>query len=113
MNEAVVADGFALICAIAGWFYLFSSTAARKLAAFEPNRRNSLRVVLRRVCGAALFLLAVACFAGFNTVNDRQNPGAYVAVWSAALVLLLIIIILVGIDIFLTFKLKRERRLKS
>lgn len=113
MNEAVVADAFALACAVAGWFYLFSSRAAKKLAGLEPGRRNSLRVLLRRVCGAALFLLAVACFAGFNTVDDQRNPGAYLAVWSAAILLLLMIIVLVGIDIHLTWKLRRERGPKT
>jgi drug/metabolite transporter (DMT)-like permease len=109
MNEAAVADIFALACAAAGWFYLFSSNAAKRLAGLESQGRNSLRIVLRRICGVSLFLLAVACYAGFNTVNDQRNPGAYLAVWTSSILLLMLIIILVAIDIHLTMKLKRER----
>jgi hypothetical protein len=109
MNQVAVTDFFSLVCAVVGWFYLFSSNAAKKLAGIEPQRQNSLRIALRRGCGTALFLLAVACFAGSNTVNDRQNPGAYLAIWTAAIILLMLIIILVGIDVRLTSKLRRDR----
>ena len=112
MNQAALADIFALACATAGWFYLFSSNAAKRLAGLESRGRNSLRIVLRRICGALLFLLAVACFAGFNTVDDQRNPGAFLAVWTGAILLLMLIIVLVAIDIHLTWKLKRERTSK-
>jgi hypothetical protein len=109
MDSPFAADILALACGVAGWFYLFYSKAAAKLAGIESARRNSLRVALRRVCGAALVVLGAAFYAGFN-IDEHRNPGAYLGVWSAALLLLLIIIILVAADLSFTFKLRRERK---
>jgi hypothetical protein len=104
----LAADILALACGVAGWFYLFYSKAATKLAALESPRQNTLRIVLRRTCGAALVLLGAAFFAGFN-IDEHRAPGAYLGVWSTALVLLLVIVILVAADLRLTFKLRRSR----
>jgi sterol desaturase/sphingolipid hydroxylase (fatty acid hydroxylase superfamily) len=99
---------FSLVCGIAGWFYLFYSSAAGKLAGVEAWHRNRLRVGLRRVCGAALFLLGGACFAGYNAVDDRRSPEVYLAVWLGVMFLLLVIIVLVGADIWFTWKLRHS-----
>ncbi len=104
MNSAIVGI-FSLLCGITGWFYLFYSKAAAKLAVVEPSRRNSLRIILRRICGGAMFLLGIACFAGFNTVDDQRTPRAYVGVWLGVMFLLVVIILLVAADIHLTWKL--------
>jgi hypothetical protein len=108
MESSLAVDLVALACGVAGWFYLFYSNAAAKLAGIESARRNTVRVVLRRVCGAALVLLGAAFFAGFN-IDEHRNPGAYLGVWAIALLLLLLIIILVGADLGFTLKLRRER----
>jgi hypothetical protein len=106
---AVFADIFALACGVAGWFYLFYSKAAVKLAALESATQNALRVRLRRICGALLFLLGIGFFAGFNTVDDRRNPAAYLAVWMGSMLLLLLILGLVAADIHLTRAIHRRR----
>jgi hypothetical protein len=98
------------VCGFTGWFYLFYSKAAQKLVPIESVRRNALRTALRRVCGAAMFLLGIACYAGFNTVDDRHTPRAYVAVWLGVMFLLLIIVLLVAADIHLTRKLRHKPR---
>jgi hypothetical protein len=101
-------DIFSLLCCGAGWFYLFYSKAAAGLSTIESTRRNALRVVLRRMCGVGMFLLGVACFAGFNTVDDHRTPRAYVALWLGVMALLLIIMALAAADIHLTWKLRRK-----
>jgi len=106
MNAAVVGI-FSLLCGITGWFYLFYSKAAAKLVVIEPSPRNALRIRLRRVCGGAMFLLGIACFVGFNAVDER-SPGAYLAVRLGVMFLLLVIILLVAADIGLTWKLRRK-----
>jgi Ca2+/Na+ antiporter len=108
VNSSVFVDIFSLLCGLTGWFYLFYSRAAAKLSAIESARRNTLRVALRRICGAAMFLLGIACFAGFNTVDDRRTPRAYVSLWLGVMFLLLIILLLVAADIRLTWKLRRK-----
>ncbi len=107
MNSAVVGI-FSLICGVAGWFYLFYSRAAAKLVVVEPSFRNRVRVGLRRVCGAALFLLGIGCFAGYNSVDDRRHPGVYLAVWVGVMFLLLVIMVLVAADIWFTLNLRRK-----
>ncbi|MGD0540473.1 MAG: hypothetical protein ABSB33_03035 [Tepidisphaeraceae bacterium] len=107
MNSTLVGI-FSLLCGIVGWFYLFYSKAAARLAIVEPGHRNSLRVALRRVCGGAMFLLGIACFTGFNAVDDQRTPGAYLAVWLGVMLLLLVIIVLVAADILLTCKIRHK-----
>jgi peptidoglycan/LPS O-acetylase OafA/YrhL len=107
--SAVFVDIFALFCGIAGWFYLFYSNAARRLAGIEPAADNLLRNRLRRLCGASLVLLAAAIYAGFNAIDEHRHPGLYLTVWMAAMVLLLIICALVATDIRLTHKLRQKK----
>jgi sterol desaturase/sphingolipid hydroxylase (fatty acid hydroxylase superfamily) len=107
MDQAVV-DIFALVCGVTGWFYLFYSKAAARLAGVEPARRNSLRVALRRICGGAMVLLGITFFAGFNAVDDQRTPRAFVAVWLGAMALLAIIAVLVAADVRLTWKLRHR-----
>lgn len=108
MLRTLVVDGFSLLCAIAGWFYLFYSKAASRLAPVESRRLNMLRVRLRRICGAAMFLLAVAFFAGFNTVDER-TPQLFLAVWLGVLILLLAVVALALADLRLTWRLHHRR----
>ena len=85
-------DIFAIACGVAGWFYLFYSKAAAKLAVVESAAQNTTRVRLRRVCGSALLLLGIGLYAGFNAIDDQRNPGIYLAVWMGSMLLLLLII---------------------
>ena len=111
--EAALIDTVSLACGVAGWFYLFYSKAASRLSPMESVRRNALRIGMRRVCGVAMVLLGIAFFAGFNSIDDRRNPLAYLAVWIAAMLLLLLIVALVAADIHLTGKLRRRGGGKS
>jgi hypothetical protein len=107
---AVLVDIFALACGVAGWFYLFYSKAAKRLAGIEPAPHNTLRVMLRRICGAAMVLLGIGFYAGFNAVDENRHPGIYLAVWMGSMLLLLLIFGLVAADIHLTRKLRRKQR---
>ena len=99
----------ALLIGIAGWYYLFYSRAAEKLAGVESHRLNRLRVWLRRAGGVVLLLLAPAFFAGFNTVDAATDPDAFVGIWVAVLVLLGVNVLLAMVDVGLTWKLRRQR----
>src|ERR1700727_1068502 len=101
-------DIFALLAAVAGWFYLFYSKAAVNLAGIESERRNLWRNRLRRVDGLGMFLLAIGFFAGFNAVSDEQNPWAFFVVWMCVMLLLLVVTALVLVDLRLTWKLKHS-----
>ncbi len=103
------ADSFSLFCALAGWYYLFYSKAAARLAPLESPRLNVQRTRLRRICGAVMFALAVSFFAGFNTVDER-SPRAYLLVWLVVLVLLAVILVLAMADLRLTLKLRQQSR---
>ena len=61
---------FALLTGAAGWFYLFYSRAAHRLAGIEDQRLNARRVALRRVGGVAMLLLGGFFFAGFYAFED-------------------------------------------
>ncbi|MGA2442743.1 MAG: hypothetical protein ABSH08_17450 [Tepidisphaeraceae bacterium] len=111
--EAALVDMVSLACGVAGWFYLFYSKAASRLLPMESARRNAVRIAMRRVCGVAMVLLGIAFFAGFNSIDDRRNPLAYLAVWIAAMLLLLLIVALVAVDVHLTGKLRRRSGGKS
>jgi hypothetical protein len=99
----------ALLIGVAGWYYLFYSRAAEKLAEVEPHRLNRLRVWLRRAGGVVLLLLAPTFFAGFNSVDPATDPDAFLAIWVAVVALLGLNILLAMADVGLTWKLRRQR----
>ena len=99
----------ALMIGIAGWYYLFYSRAAEKLAGVEPHRLNRLRVWLRRAGGVVLLLLAPTFFAGFHSVDPSTDPDAFVSIWVMVAVLLGLNILLAMADVGLTWKLRRQR----
>jgi hypothetical protein len=96
---------FALLIGVAGWYYLFYSHAADKLAAIEAPVANQRRRRLRRLNGAAMLLLAVLLYAGLYT---EENPRAFMLVWLGVCVLLAIIVVLGIADVWLTAKLRRR-----
>jgi L-asparagine transporter-like permease len=103
-------DILALLCGVAGWFYLFYSKAAARLSYVELKRDNALRVSLRRICGAAMFLLCFVLYVAINAVDDQTSPRAFLIVWLAVLLLLLVIVPLSMIDLRLTAKLRHRIR---
>jgi hypothetical protein len=106
----IVADILALLCGLAGWYYLFYSRAATRLAGLEAPRQNALRIGLRRISGVAMFLLGVALLAGTNYVDDQINPRAFLAVWISVLLLLATILLLALADMRLTLRLRNGPR---
>jgi Na+/melibiose symporter-like transporter len=103
---------FSLLVAAAGWFYMFHSLGARNLAGLEERRLNALRSLLRRAGGFLMMLLAVAFYAGFNTVDADQTPTAFVAVWIGVMALLAAVVALAMVDLWLTARLRREKTRK-
>jgi len=99
----------ALLIGIAGWYYLFYSRSAERLAAVESQRLNRLRAGLRRAGGFVLLLLAPLFFAGFHTVNADTEPNAFVAVWVGVILLLGVNVLLAMVDVALTWKIQRRR----
>ena len=97
---------FALVVAAAGWYYMFYSEAASRLAQVEGEAVNRRRVRLRRLNGLMMFLLAVFFFAGFFAVDLDRPTVAFFVVWLIAMFLLLAIVVLAVIDVRLTLKLK-------
>jgi drug/metabolite transporter (DMT)-like permease len=98
----------ALIIGIAGWYYLFYSRAASKLAGIEETANNLRRARLRRINGILMLLLASLLYAGFYVVDDHDSPQAYVVVWISISILLLLIVWLAVIDLRLTANLRRK-----
>jgi hypothetical protein len=106
----LLADILALLCGVAGWFYLFYSKAAARLASVESARLNAIRVALRRVSGAAMVLLGIALFAGSNSVDEQKAPNVFLAIWISVLLLLATILLLALADVRLTLKLRSGPR---
>ena len=105
----VVAAILALLVGIAGWFYLFYSKAAHRLAGVEESATNRRRRLLRRVNGAVLLVVAVLFYVGF-TINPDLQRLPFVCVWSAVLVLLLVVLALAVIDMRWTAGIRRRLR---
>jgi hypothetical protein len=105
----VVAAVSAILCAAAGWYYLFFSRAADRLGAVDGDAVNRRRRLLRRVNGATLFLLATAFYAGFFSVDSHRTPRAFVAIWLAVMLLLAVAVVLAGADIRLTARIRRRK----
>ena len=99
----------ALLTAAAGWYYMFYSKAAHRLAAFENSELNRRRILLRRIGGGAMFLLGVAFFAGFELM-DHQKPVLFALTWMGVALLMLFIVVLGLIDLRLTMRLRRRDR---
>ena len=99
-----------LLIGAAGWYYVFYSQAAAKLAGVEEQRMNVLRARLRRAGGVLMLLLAVAFFALFNTVDAEQHPVASLIVLLCVLALLAALVVLALLDVRLTWKLRQRRK---
>ena len=100
---------FALLTGASGWFYLFYSRAAHRLAGIEAQRLNERRVAMRRVGGVAMLLLAGFFFTGVYGLDEQAwSPFTLMFVWLAVFVLLLAVVVLAMIDLRLTRKLRRR-----
>src|SRR5882724_107457 len=100
---------FSLLVAAAGWYYMFYSRAAANLSSIEDQAINRRRLRLRRAGGFIMFLLAIALFAGFHSVDSATSAQAFVLVWLSVFVLLLTVLLLAMADLRLTWKLRRNR----
>lgn len=101
---------FALLVAIAGWFYMFYSRAAHRLATVEDDRINRRRILLRRVGGLSMVALGACFYAGYYA-TDREHPTrAFAMLWLIVLVLMMVILFLGLVDLRLTRKLREEQR---
>jgi Na+/H+ antiporter NhaD/arsenite permease-like protein len=100
---------FSLLVAAAGWFYMFYSNAASKLAGVESSHANLLRVRLRRAGGLAMILLAIAFYGGFVALDQGRGPAA-AGLMAAVLVLMCAIVVLGLVDLRLTSRLRRSQR---
>ncbi len=99
----------ALACAAVGWHYLFFSRSAGRLGEVEGQTANVRRGILRRINGAAMFLLAAGFYAGFVSVDPAVHPKVYLMIWCGVMVLLLLVVMLVAIDIRYTARLRRRK----
>lgn len=108
----VLAGIFALVIAAAGWFYLFYSKAAQNLQGIEEEAINRRRVILRRMGGFSMILLAMAMYIGVAGFDWEQHKLGFVLVWIAVMILVFVITVLALIDLRLTKQL-RERRKKE
>jgi cytochrome bd-type quinol oxidase subunit 2 len=107
--QSLLTDLFSLSCVLAGWYYLFYSKAAARLAKLEETALNARRIFLRRICAIVLILLGAAIFTA-KIAQDRSHPAASLACWLAVLILLAAVIALAWADMRLTLKLQRKLR---
>jgi peptidoglycan/LPS O-acetylase OafA/YrhL len=100
---------FALAVAAAGWYYLFYSRAAGKLAGLEAERLNRRRVRLRRLGGGMMVLMGLCFAVGFYSFDRSAPPAGFVFIWAAVLLLMAMIVVLGLVDLRLTMRLRREQ----
>ena len=103
---------FSLIVMAAGWYYIFYSPAAKRLAVVEPGETNRFRVRLRRLNGVVMMLLAVSFYASYYTFDERQ-PQLFTWSFMTSILLLGAMVVLALIDVQLTRKLRAERKRKE
>jgi hypothetical protein len=101
---------FSLLVAAAGWYYMFYSRAAANLNGIEDEALNRRRHRLRRAGGFVMFLLAIALFAGFHSVDSATSAQGFVLVWLTVFLLLLTVLLLAMMDLRLTWMLRRRRQ---
>lgn len=99
-----------LLIGIAGWYYLFYSRAAHRLATVEADAANARRILLRRVNGAVMLALAVLIYVGTSGIDADQRPRAFLAAWIGVICLLLTVVALALVDLRLTMKLRVSHR---
>jgi hypothetical protein len=109
--ESIFTDFLAILCAAAGWHYLFHSKAAVRLASLESAPINARRIALRRLCGAVLILLGAAIFIA-TVAQNRAGPATFLACWLAVIVLLILLVALAWADLRGTAKLRQKLRQK-
>ena len=100
---------FALLVAAAGWFYLFYSRAAERLAGVEETAINVKRVRLRRVGGFVLIALAMLLYVGGAVVDWDRPTIWFLVTWVAIMLLLAVVTGLALIDLRLTTQLRQHR----
>jgi hypothetical protein len=107
--QSLFTDLFSFLCVVCGWYYLFYSKAADRLAPLEDAPINARRILLRRICGIALSLLGAAIFTA-KIAQERARPAAILACWLVVLILLIAVVALAWADMRLTAKLRRKLR---
>ena len=101
---------FCILVAAIGWFYLFYSRGAYRLAGVENERQNRLRIRLRRAGAVAMVLLAVAFAVGYYGVDDRHPTVTFLVAWGTVLILLPTVLGIGLADLRLTRSLRRQQR---
>jgi len=100
---------FSLLVAAAGWYYLFNSRAAEKLAGVEETALNLKRIRLRRIGGFLLLLLAMLFYIGGAVVDWDRPTIWFLVTWVAVMLLLGAVTCLALIDLRLTTQLRQRR----
>jgi UDP-N-acetylmuramyl pentapeptide phosphotransferase/UDP-N-acetylglucosamine-1-phosphate transferase len=100
---------FSLVVAAAGWFYMFYSTAASRLASAEPSPANVLRVRMRRIGGLAMILLAIAFYVMFAALA-REDPVLAGTCLLVVCLLMSAIIVLGLVDLRLTHRIRSSQQ---
>ena len=100
---------FCLITAAAGWFYLFYSRAAHRLAIVEDQRINQARIRLRRIGASAMILLAIAFSVGYYGTDVHEPTAMFEIAWLAVLLLLPVMLGIGLADLRLTRKLRHAQ----
>jgi Na+/H+ antiporter NhaD/arsenite permease-like protein len=103
---------FCLLTGAAGWFYLFYSRAAHRLAAVEDQRMNETRIRLRRAGATTMILLAIAFAVGYYGTDVKQPTALFEIAWLCVLLLLPVMLGIALADLRLTRKLHRSHRNK-
>lgn len=100
----------ALLTAAAGWYYMFYSKAAQRLSGIEDPQLNRQRILLRRIGGGTMFILAVLFFAGFEGIDPARRPTLFVLNWLGVALLMFIVVVLGLVDLRLTLRMRHRDR---
>lgn len=93
-----------------GWYYLFYSRAAQRLAPIEGEAANRQRVRLRRANGLVIMLLGAFLYIGLFGVSWENPTTAFGVVWLLVFGLLGTVILLALADVWLLHQFRRRRQ---
>ncbi len=98
---------FALLTAIAGWYYLLHAGSVAGLGSIERQSLNRMRIRLRRCGGLCMFLLAGCTF---TLVKMVEQESFLIATWLilASGLLLAAILVLALVDLRLTSRIRQD-----